>query len=193
MHVAKTTPRASVRSGYSSDDEDPLNPATAIGSDHITPETPLLGLPADQKHPGVSHQFRQNVLILIWVYIFVLVMSITLLTAPSTAIMENIICRSYYPDATTDIMIADARCKEAKVQGYLAMIRGWASTFECIPGILGAVPFGIMSDKAGRKPVLFLATLGLTLWVLWSILVCKCLPSHRMPVRLGCAKADTPC
>jgi hypothetical protein len=172
MHGARTTPRASAGSSYTSDDGDPLSP-TATGSEYVTAETPLLGLSTDQKEPVVSDQFRQYIIILIWVYIFVLVMSVTLLTAPSTAIMENIICRSYYPEISTNFMVADPRCKEPNVQGYLAMIRGWAATFECIPGILGAVPFGIMSDKAGRKPVLFLATVGLSLSVLWSILVCE--------------------
>ncbi|OIW31379.1 MFS general substrate transporter [Coniochaeta ligniaria NRRL 30616] len=85
--------------------------------------------------------------------------------------MENIICRNYYPEVSDNVMAGDPRCKRDDVQGTLATIRGWAYTFDCIPGILGAVPYGIMSDKWGRKPVFVLAISGLVLSFAWINMV----------------------
>ncbi|KAK4236022.1 major facilitator superfamily domain-containing protein [Achaetomium macrosporum] len=61
------------------------------------------------------------------------------------------------------VLSDDPVCKNPDVQGYLAMLRGWANTFDCIPGIVGAVPYGILSDRWGRRPVLGLAVFGVVL------------------------------
>jgi MFS family permease len=39
--------------------------------------------------------------------------------------------------------------------------------------VLCAMPYGILADKIGRKPVLLLAGLGLVLSVLWYDVVCE--------------------
>jgi MFS family permease len=46
-------------------------------------------------------------------------------------------------------------------------------TFSCIPGILVAMPFGMVADKYGRKLVLLLALLGVILSLLWTMVVSK--------------------
>lgn len=43
---------------------------------------------------------------------------------------------------------------------------------DCV-GILLSLPFGILSDHWGRKPVLYLSVLGLMLSETWIRLVCK--------------------
>jgi hypothetical protein len=172
VEVAKMAQRDSIGSGYCSDDEDETNPTTATGSDGASAETPLLGTP-DQRSGKLTDLYRQKIQLLIYAYIFIIILGNSLLVPPMNAIMENIICRNAYPEVSHNLMDGDPRCKDPKVQGTLAMIMGWGATFECIPGILGAVPFGIMSDKLGRRPVLFLSTLGLTLYVIWTCIVCK--------------------
>ena len=51
--------------------------------------------------------------------------------------------------------------------------------------ILCAIPYGIMADKKGRKPVLYLAFFGLLLMVLWIDIVRKSLRRRRAP-RIVC-------
>jgi MFS family permease len=113
--------------------------------------------------------------------------------APQTAIFEEIICRNHglrSRDAAT-IDGVDP-CKSELVQGELALILGWKDTFDVLPGefgvrqfrvfpvltvdcvgILLSLPFGILSDHWGRKPVLKLSVLGLALSETWLRVVCK--------------------
>jgi MFS family permease len=88
-----------------------------------------------------------------------------------SAIMENIVCRRNYDDVSDNIFANDPRCKNPDVQGTLAMLRGWSYTFDCIPGMLGALPYGILSDKWGRKPVLVLSILGTVMSTIWIYVV----------------------
>ncbi|KAJ4379035.1 hypothetical protein N0V85_008915, partial [Neurospora sp. IMI 360204] len=99
---------------------------------------------------------------------FLLELSVALSVPPTNAVEESIICRNLHPDVvsefannTASILLSDNPvCKEEDVQSYLAMLQGWQATFDCIPSILMTVPFGILSDKWGRRPVLALAMSG---------------------------------
>jgi hypothetical protein len=71
------------------------------------------------------------------------------------------------------ILVDDPACKGADVQGYLAMLRGWTNTFEAFPGIIGAVPYGILSDRWGRRPVLALGMVGCVVSVAFTYGVCE--------------------
>ncbi|KAE9362765.1 MFS general substrate transporter [Stipitochalara longipes BDJ] len=99
-----------------------------------------------------------------------------MLRAPLMRIFEGIICRSYYESITPSgkelsIPIPEEKCKIPFVQSELAMLKGWEMTFSCIPGILAAVPFGMVADRYGRKLVLLLALLGVILCLLWTMVV----------------------
>ncbi|GAB1311559.1 hypothetical protein MFIFM68171_01769 [Madurella fahalii] len=128
---------------------------------------------------------RPRVTLLAFAIVFLVELGVGMVVPPANAIMESIICRQMHPEvfppglgpgpgfgtlaAATSrfaggiVLTDDPACKTPDVQGYLAMLRGWASTFECIPGIVGAVPYGILSDRWGRKGVLGLSLLGI--WV----------------------------
>jgi MFS family permease len=71
------------------------------------------------------------------------------------------------------ILADDPVCKGPDVQGYLAMLRGWQATFESVPGMLTAVPYGVLSDRWGRRGVLGLSLGGISLGVVWTFGVCK--------------------
>lgn len=135
---------------------------------------------------------RPRVILLVFAILFVVELGAGMIVPPTNAIMESIICRRMHPEVFSPppftppppppspsgvvgqlarlrhiaggiVLADDPVCKSPDVQGYLAMLRGWAATFDAIPGIVGAVPYGILSDRWGRKGVLALSLGGF--WV----------------------------
>ncbi|KAJ5642430.1 hypothetical protein N7490_006430 [Penicillium lividum] len=101
--------------------------------------------------------------------------------APQTAIFEQIICRNHLELQTVGNVTQDP-CKSEAVQGELALINGYKDGFDVLPGILLSLPYGVLSDHWGRKPVLLLATLGILLSELWTRVICAW--SDVLPLRL---------
>lgn len=98
---------------------------------------------------------------------------------PRTRIFEANICLSYYrqhdPSVIgTDGTIPEKDCKIDAVQQKMAMIFGWQDTFDALPGILLAVPFGTLADRIGRKWIFTAALMGLQLNSAWVLVVCQC-------------------
>jgi MFS family permease len=77
----------------------------------------------------------------------------------------------YFPGGL--VLSDDPVCKGPDVQGYLAMLRGWMATFECLPGIVGAVPYGVLSDRWGRRPLLGMSLGGIVGSVAFTYGVCE--------------------
>lgn len=126
-----------------------------------------------------SHTHRKALVIaIVLVTVFFIELAVVILQAPSNALMEDIICREFLslaPSTSTWNPLAalqgDPRCKVPEVQGRLAMMRGWQSAFDILPSMLCAVPYGLLADRVGRKPVMILAFAGLLLQIFWQIAV----------------------
>ncbi|PYH32759.1 MFS general substrate transporter [Aspergillus neoniger CBS 115656] len=89
--------------------------------------------------------------------------------APQLQIFELNICQRLHPEVFDSNpggvlpSVVPSACKTADVQGELALLKGWMSTFDQLPGIILALPYGLMADRVGRKPVLFLSLAGCVL------------------------------
>jgi hypothetical protein len=97
---------------------------------------------------------------------------------PRTRVYEANICLSYYREHDTSVIGADGTipeklCKIDQVQQTLAMIFGWQDTFDAIPAVLLAVPFGTLADRVGRKWIFAASLVGLQLNAAWILLICK--------------------
>lgn len=126
---------------------------------------------------------RPRVMLLVMVLIFGLELGVAMFTPPSAAIMERILCRDFYPEFSNGTSSAEwvphGDCKIPEVQTPLAMLRGWLSTFEAIPAMLTAMPWGILSDRWGRKPVMTCGIAGMVLNSAFATLVCRSRPVGR--------------
>ncbi|KAJ5746959.1 uncharacterized protein N7511_008655 [Penicillium nucicola] len=106
-------------------------------------------------------------------------------TAPQTAVFEDIICRNYQTglNGAQNGTLPDLNpCKSEAVQGELAIITGYKDTFDTIPSIVLSLPYGILADHWGRRPVLYLSMLGIILSEVWIRIVC--LWSTVIPLRM---------
>ncbi|KAJ5162065.1 hypothetical protein N7492_007457 [Penicillium capsulatum] len=159
--------------------------AVARSEDSVDPDESQPLLAADANARGQS---SKKLLILIACGIFLLAVDFGffLSAAPQTAVFEKIICRDRVRsrqmlDATQKDHANDP-CKSDDVQGELALILGYKDGLDVLPSILLSLPYGVLSDHWGRKPVLFLGILGILLGETWVRLVCFW--SNVLPLRM---------
>ncbi|KAJ9483350.1 hypothetical protein VN97_g10057 [Penicillium thymicola] len=146
-------------------------------TDPITDETaPLLG-----SHTIKPSQHPKKLLISIVCVIFLLSadFGFFMSTAPQMAVYEEIICRDYQ---ATLVPPEANPCKSDAVQGELALVIGYQNTFDVLPGLILSLPYGVMSDRWGRRPLLYLSLLGILLGEIWVRIVC--LWSTVIPLRM---------
>ena len=158
---------------------------------NMHPETePLLAL--DQTTSTTRKSKKFLILIVCAIFLLSAEFGFFMSTAPQTAVFEDIICRNYQADLhrTRNGTLPDPNpCKSEAVQGELAIIIGYKDTFDTLPsmslgdegliyansdilGILLSLPYGILSDHWGRRPVLYLSMLGIILSEFWVRIVC---------------------
>lgn len=92
-----------------------------------------------------------------------------LLTIPEHVLAEEMLCRKYHPDIESG---KDPRCKDDDVQNELSFINGWSITLILLPGVLTAVPYGLLADAYGRRLGLALAVLGVLLQQISTLVIC---------------------
>ncbi|KAJ5131395.1 uncharacterized protein N7515_007434, partial [Penicillium bovifimosum] len=106
-------------------------------------------------------------------------------TAPQVAVYEEIICRNYQANlhkAGNETLGDSNPCKSEAVQGELALVIGYQNTLDVLPGMALSLPYGVLADSWGRRPVLYLSMLGIVLGEIWVKIVC--LGSRFIPLRM---------
>ncbi|KAH8821770.1 major facilitator superfamily domain-containing protein [Xylogone sp. PMI_703] len=156
------------------DDEHDVNRATEtsplLGQSTSQPSAPVTSSPATWRSFLQHHTVTLCVIMILCLETGGYVQ-----LAPVNKILEGIICRDFYPEMAGANPLAvseDPRCKDTAVESKLAMLRGWQATLECIPGIITGVPYGLLSDKYGRKVVMILSLTGIILGIMWFAAVC---------------------
>ncbi|KAI1869194.1 uncharacterized protein JN550_005824 [Neoarthrinium moseri] len=139
---------------------------SAPGSDGSgsTETSPLLN-GNSERSTVVQHQRR--VIVVLFTMFFLLEFGAGLLLPGSSAALEQKICDERY----SNIAPIDRDCKSPDVQGQFAVLKGWQTMLDCVPGLIVAVPFGILSNKWGRHRVLSLAFTGITLGLAFLVTV----------------------
>lgn len=128
-------------------------------------------------HPSTDPNSRRatRVVVLVCFVIVAVDFGYVLSIAPQTEIFESIICARLHPGDQKN-------CKTPDVQGELALLIGWQETFNQLPGVIFAVPYGLIADSYGRKPVLLLSLIGLILEEASIRLICwwNVIPLHAI-------------
>ncbi|KAM7213648.1 Major facilitator superfamily domain containing protein [Rhypophila decipiens] len=117
--------------------------------------------------PSINTRRRTRLLILICISIVAADFAILLSKAPQLSILESqvysIIHFNVAPNDSDTQQPEQDFCKSDIVQGELAILTGWKETFDTIPGIILALPYGYAADRYGRQPILLLSLLGVIL------------------------------
>ncbi|KAJ5915558.1 MFS general substrate transporter [Penicillium verhagenii] len=145
----------------------------ATPADTMNPDNEAAPLLGAKKAPASRSQ-KLTVMIATTALILAIDFGFYLTTAPQTKVFENIICRNYLnaQGQPAGTILTDGVCKSEPVQVELALVNGWKETSDIVPGILLSVPYGILADRWGRKPVLLLGILGTLLGESWVRVVC---------------------
>ncbi|OWT43035.1 MFS transporter [Pochonia chlamydosporia 170] len=134
-------------------------------------ETPLLNtdLPPDVVP---DRSFQHLVVSMCVLFLFIVEVSTFIMQPPLQQVMEDRICGEIFPDHELGIVSeTDSRCKDNRVQKELAMLRSWEVSAEMFVPFFVQIPYGIIADKYGRRPVLFLALFGAVIQTAWVLLV----------------------
>ncbi|KAH7142596.1 major facilitator superfamily domain-containing protein [Dactylonectria estremocensis] len=111
---------------------------------------------------------RTRVLVLLGFTMFCMALCGTMVLVPLSRLTENLLCHQYY--GTTE-PIEEKRCKVDEVQTKLAWLGACAAMVDSTVSLLVSLPWGILSDSIGRKPILQLAFSSMVLAVGWNIIV----------------------
>ncbi|KAI1826665.1 major facilitator superfamily domain-containing protein [Xylaria intraflava] len=88
-----------------------------------------------------------------------------------TRIFEDILCRQYYDRVSSDDGPAESMCKVDAIQSKLAYLLAIMASLNAGISVLFALPWGIVADRFGRRPVFALGWAGMSIAILWIMIV----------------------
>ena len=143
-----------------------------------------------------SSKLRTQLMIILFLVILSIELGAGMLSGPLTRILESIACRQYYVEVDAsklgeDGQVAESLCKTKEVQMELAAVRGYmeffdgvlsmpsflsflssASRMQWLNNLIGAalaIPYGLLADRYGRRPTIFLSIPGFAINALISV------------------------
>ena len=148
-----------------------------LGSEDATEETELLlPSPVASKTHGDHYWTYVRVYAIIWL----INVAFQIFMPAQTQIYEDIYCRQYYKNSTPDSLpglgfasdnIPEELCKAAPIQKQVSSLKGWLEFWDAMPGLVMAIPIGILSDLFGRRPFFNLCFIVIAIQQAWITFV----------------------
>ncbi|KAK6599607.1 MFS multidrug transporter [Botrytis cinerea] len=110
------------------------------------------------------------------------------MAVPVLRVYEDIICHHYYDRLQGEGHVVfggdidESMCKKDDIQNELSILVAGTHFLGAIPGLFLTIPYGMLMDRIGRKPIFMLAITGIILNYLWNISVMWFW--HTLPLRL---------
>ncbi|CAK7215197.1 hypothetical protein SBRCBS47491_002401 [Sporothrix bragantina] len=157
---------------------EPDLPSPSASHNTSSPQS-VLGRLRYWAHRAANLTTAERVVIVTFASIFIVEIALGTSNPAVSSMIESIVCRQRYGDT---VLIShgtyggsgsaiDPRCKAPDVQGRLSQVLGWQASFECLPNILLSLPYGVLADNLGRRPIMLLAWTGLGLQLTWYLVV----------------------
>lgn len=161
-------------------------------------ETPLLSPPPQRSiYASFSRPFRSifsqarsssSITAIVLVTLFWFEFGAYLMAVPVLRVYEDIICHHYYDRLQGEGYVVfggdidESMCKKDDIQNELSILVAGTHFLGAIPGLFLTIPYGMLMDRIGRKPIFMLAITGIILNYLWNISVMWYW--HTLPLRL---------
>ncbi|KAL6862543.1 hypothetical protein ACO1O0_002777 [Amphichorda felina] len=130
---------------------------------------------------------KWRVIVPLFIFAFTMMLGDNLYPGALLQVLEDVICDDYYrrdaqrqplpPDSNTTtsslvLSLATGDCKVQPVQAELAFVRGFQQMAPVFAGLLCTVPYGMLTERIGRKRVLVLSGAGVFASLSWVLAVC---------------------
>lgn len=151
---------------------------------HESEDTPLLPDPTPTKLN--RHQRHRATHLKLYAIIFLVNIAFQILVPAQLRIYERIFCNQWYHEHNSDQIPSDGLipehlCKIAPVQRQVSSLRGLLQLFEATPGLVMAIPIGILADIFGRRLFFRIELCVMMLQQFWITIV-TFFPNH-IPIR----------
>jgi MFS family permease len=132
----------------------------------------------DRKGTQAIEKIRFRFMVTLFTMILAFEVGIVMANGPMTRIYESIACRQYYAEydprqIAADGQVPESMCKIKEVQTELAAVKGYMEFFDGVLSAFLAIPYGLLADRIGRKPIIclsipaFALNTGIMFAVMW--------------------------